>query len=197
VLVVVVIVGILITFATLSISGRALSDRLETEARRLQQLCAMASEDAELHGIEIGLIHTDAGYSFVTTTPSGRWAPIPAGPLRPRELKPPIAIQLKVEGRSVPPTPLADLVAAAKAASAEAAKTAPDAADKTAKDQDKEKDKDKKDDPRALKPQALFLSSGETTALDIEISAPGVAETYRLEIDNLGRGSLNTLSRRR
>lgn len=194
-LVVVVIAGILVTFATLSISNRALSDKLETEAQRLQQLFAMAGEDAEMHGVEIGFVYTDQGYAFVITGPRGRWAPITEGPLRPRQLQAPIGIALRVEGRSVPPTPLADLLAAGRAALAEADKEKAEAAKKDGdKNDDGEESKDEDDkDTRALRPQAMFLSSGETTALALDVYAPGVDTAYRLELDNLGRGKLTTL----
>ncbi|WP_051361839.1 prepilin-type N-terminal cleavage/methylation domain-containing protein [Solimonas soli] len=208
VLVVIVIVGILVTFATLSIGNRALTDRLESEARRLQQLFAMAGEDAEMHGAEIGFVYTDQGYAFVTIGPNGRWVPIPDGALRPREVKEPITLSLRVEGRLVPPTPLADLIAAGKAAMADAEKAqqkdsaaqpvagvagATLSANEAGKKMD---DKDKQDDDKnskALKPQAMFLSSGEATAISVDVAAPGVADVYRLEIDNLGRSKLGVL----
>ncbi|NGY06311.1 prepilin-type N-terminal cleavage/methylation domain-containing protein [Solimonas terrae] len=200
VMVVVFIIGIIVTFASLSISGRVLSDRVETEAQRLQALFAMAGEDAEMHGMEIGFIHTDGGYAFVTTSPEGRWAPITTGPLRPRELKAPITMELRVEGRSVPPTPLAELVAAGKAAlkEAEAAKSADKKDDgDRGKDQRDDGKKDDDKDQIALKPQAMFLSSGEATALSVDVSAPGVASVYRLEVDNLGRSKLTALDDQR
>jgi len=203
VLVVVVIVGILVTFATLSIGNRALGDRLETEARRLQQLFAMAAEDAEMHGTEIGFVYTERGYAFVAVSPRGRWAPITEGALRPREVQEPITLALRVEGRPVPPTPLADLLAAGKAAMAEAEKddeedtsaapsSAPAGATLGTRDDGKKTDKSSDNkDAQPLKPQALFLSSGETTSISIEVSAPGVADVYRLEVDNLGRSQLS------
>lgn len=195
-MVVVFVIGILVTFATLSISSRVLSDKIETEARRLQALFEMAGEDAEMHGMEVGFVYTDLGYAFVTTSPEGRWVPITTGPLRPREIKAPMTLDLHVEGRSVPPTPLADLLAAGKAALAEA-EAAKSSAKKT--DDDGSKDDDEKDDKdvSALKPQAMFLSSGETTALSLDIAAPGVDTAYRLEVDNLGRSKMTTLDRSR
>src|SRR3546814_6239668 len=85
-------------------------------------------------------------------------------------VKAPITLDLHVEGRSVPPTPLADLVAAGKAAlkEAEAAKSAAKKTD----DEKTDDESDKKDDDKdvtALKPQAMFLSSGESTALTLDV----------------------------
>ncbi|MGH8445804.1 MAG: prepilin-type N-terminal cleavage/methylation domain-containing protein [Solimonas sp.] len=204
IMVVVIIVGVLITFATLAIGNRALSDRLETEARRLQQLFAMASEDAEMHGTEMGFVYTDQGYAFVAVGPNGRWMPLLDGPFRPRQVKAPIGLSLRVEGRVVPPTPLADLIAAGQAAkkladrdqkkATEAAKSGDSSGSSSKKDDDDDKSKAKDDkDTEALKPQAMFLSSGEATAISIDVSARGVATAYRVEIDNLGRGKLTTL----
>lgn len=104
ILVVVVIVGIIVTFATLSIGNRALDDRLETESERLQQILQLASEEAETKGIELGFRYTADGYAFYTTGKAGKWEPYPtAGPLRPRQLPQPFYLELQVEGRPVPP----------------------------------------------------------------------------------------------
>ncbi|NKF23138.1 prepilin-type N-terminal cleavage/methylation domain-containing protein [Solimonas marina] len=214
ILVVIFIIGIIVTFATLSIGDRVQSDQIETEAKRLQQLFAMAGEDAEMQGMQIGFVYTDQGYAFVTTGASGRWVPITSGPLRPRKVKEPIELTLKVEGRSVPPTPVADLVAAGKAALKEAdAGTSSDDDSKSsdsstagsdlsgvkmggtaAAAQDKKDDSSDQDkDTEALKPQALFLSSGEATSVSLTVTAPGVATGYQLDVDNLGRSKLTML----
>ncbi|MFT4045349.1 MAG: prepilin-type N-terminal cleavage/methylation domain-containing protein [Solimonas sp.] len=212
ILVVVVIIGILVTFASLTIGNRALSDRLENEAQRLQQLLAMAAEDAEMQGTEIGFIYTDQGYAFVALAPTGRWVPIVDGPLRPRAVQAPIAVSMRVEGRPVAPTPFADLLAAGKVALAtvdkqrakideDAGKTAAALANGasgglSALGGSQSKDDDEKEDDKKnaiLKPQAMFLSSGEATAIQIDVSAPGVPRSYRLSVDNLGRGALAPL----
>src|SRR3546814_12036266 len=98
-MVVVFIIGILVTFATLPISSRVLSDQLENEAQRLQALFEMAGEDAEMHGMEVGFVHTDVGYAFLATRPEGRWVPITPGPLPPRQVKAPITPDLHAQER--------------------------------------------------------------------------------------------------
>lgn len=187
-LVVVVIIGILITFAMLSISNRAVSDRLETEAARLQQLFEVAREDAELQGIELGFIRTDFGYAFLVAN-EGRWMPIPEGPLRTRPLPPPMTLWLQVDGREVPAVPTSALTAAAaKAAKAGKPKPSSNPGERSSlapPPGDDDKDDDSKDE--ALKPQLLFLSSGESTGAVLDISAPGADVAYRLEVDTLGR----------
>jgi general secretion pathway protein H len=103
-LVVVVIIGILAAFATMSIGNRALDDRLEVESRRLEQTMRLASEEAEAKGVEIGFRYTQYGYEFLATDKDGKWQPYAeSGPLRGRTLATPFFAELHVEGRLVPP----------------------------------------------------------------------------------------------
>lgn len=105
-LVVVVIIGILATFATLSISNRALDDRMEVESKRLFQILKLASEEAETKGIEIGFLSDDAGYQFLTRDEKGDWQPYAeAAPLRARSLSEPFGLALRIEGRLITPAP--------------------------------------------------------------------------------------------
>lgn len=103
ILVVVLIIGILLTFASLSIGDRALAERVETESRRMEQLFRLALEDAELKGYEIGFRLTDTRYEFLVIGPEGQWVPMDQGPLRPRLLTAPLLYALRVDGRAVPP----------------------------------------------------------------------------------------------
>lgn len=104
IIVVVLIVGVLIQFAVLSIGDRALADRLDNEARRLERLLVLAQEEAELQGQLIGLRITEDQLQWVGLFGDGRWQPYAeSGPFRIRTLEPPIRIALAVEGRAVPP----------------------------------------------------------------------------------------------
>lgn len=103
-LVVIVIIGILATFATLSIGNRALDDRMEVESQRLEQILRLASEEAETKGIEIGFRYTQEQYEFLATDKDGHWAPYTSsGPLRPRLIPQPFYLDLQVENRPVAP----------------------------------------------------------------------------------------------
>lgn len=103
-LVVVLIIGILATFATLAIGNRSLDDKLQIEAQRLEKILQLASEEAEAKGIELGFRYTDSGYEFLALNADGLWEPYAeAGPLRERELPPPFYLELRVEERPVPP----------------------------------------------------------------------------------------------
>jgi general secretion pathway protein H len=103
-LVVVVIIGVIASFAVLSIGNRALEDRLETEAHRLQELMALAADEAVLQGTELGFVQTKDGYSFLSLNREGKWQPLEdTGALRARNLEEPFYLQLRVEGRLVTP----------------------------------------------------------------------------------------------
>ena len=55
-LVVVLLIGIIANFAVLSMSGRALTDKLSVEAQRLNQLVQLAAEEAQVKGLNLGLL---------------------------------------------------------------------------------------------------------------------------------------------
>lgn len=105
VLVVMVIIGILLTFALLSVGDRAALDTLDTESRRIEQLFRLAHEDAELKGFEIGYRLLEDRYEFLAINEEGRWTPFTEGLLRPRKLTAPLLYRLWVEGRPVAPAP--------------------------------------------------------------------------------------------
>jgi len=103
ILVVIVIIGVLVTFATLSVGDRALSDQLQLEARRLNATLRFAAEEAEIKGILIGFRYTGEYYQFLTLGKEGAWEALDTGPFRKRALSAPFRLDLQVEGRPVPP----------------------------------------------------------------------------------------------
>jgi general secretion pathway protein H len=105
IMVVAMIIGVLASFAVLSIGSRALDDRMETEARRLQELLTLAADEAVLQGAELGFIQTTDGYAFLALK-DGQWLPLDdVGALRARPLAEPFFLRLRVEGRPVKPVP--------------------------------------------------------------------------------------------
>lgn len=96
-LVVVVVIGILITFATLSVGDGGRGDELEHEAERLVALVRLAGEEAVLQSRELGVRFSDDGYRFVQFTSEG-WRPYEqTGMFRKRTLPDWIELDLQVE----------------------------------------------------------------------------------------------------
>lgn len=159
IMVVVVIIGVMLTFATLSIGNNAVVEKLDTESERLEQLFRLAQEEAELKGYQLGFRYTDQRYQFLAISPENKWVPVADGPLRERLIPAPLELALRVEDRAVPPAqelPPTD--------SEMGAKNAPE-----------------------LTPQVLILSSGELTAFTLDIRAAGLDESYRIGGTLLGK----------
>jgi general secretion pathway protein H len=97
-LVVMLIIGIIISFASLSI-GQNTSRVVQDEAERLQGLLRMASEEAVLQGRELALEFSRDGYRFLELNSKGDWLPIEQDKLfRERPLPPVVHLHLLVEG---------------------------------------------------------------------------------------------------
>jgi len=167
ILVVVLIIGILVTFASLSISNRALEDRLEFEARRLDKTLRLALEEAEIKGLLIGFRYLPDRYEFITLGEKGQWQPYASGPLRPHALTAPFEIELRVEGRVAPP-----------------AQEPEKSEEKDARDED---DKEPRKRDAKSEPQVLLLSSGEITAFVLALRAGELQSRYLIEADALGK----------
>lgn len=157
VLVVVVIIGVVAGFAVLAIGNRSLEDRLDLEARRLEQLMRFAADEAVLQGAQLGFARTGQGYAFFSLreekTEQGLvriWAPMDdSTPLRARALDPAFQLELRVDGRAVgplqPPEPGTE-----------------------------------------LKPQVLLLSSGESSEFELALQARNHPVRYVLTGDAAG-----------
>ncbi|RMD79145.1 MAG: type II secretion system protein GspH, partial [Gammaproteobacteria bacterium] len=106
VLVVVLIVALLASLASLSLGGRR--DRAGEEARRLAALLELAAQEAVLQGRELGVELRPEGYRFLVLGegPRGRrWLPLSGDRLlRERRLPPSVLVEeLEVEGREALP----------------------------------------------------------------------------------------------
>lgn len=106
-LVVLLIIGVMTSFAVLSIGNRTLSDRLDNEASRLAQLFVLAQDEALFKRQEIGFFTDEQRYGFLIPDGSGGWQPLTqGGPLRIRPFSDPFRGVLFVEGQPVaPPDP--------------------------------------------------------------------------------------------
>jgi len=168
--VVVVIMGVMVAFASLSIGSRVNEDKLESEARRAEAIIKLASEEAEAKGVEIGLRFSEGGYRLLRLDETKHWHDYePSGPLRRRMFAAPFVLALAVDGRAVPLP--AELTPEQELALTNSA---------TLKS-------DKEDEARRITPQVLLLSSGEITPFTLLMTAPGIAARYRIEADALGR----------
>ena len=157
-LVVIVIIGILISFTTLAIRGADPDDLLKEEAQRFDQLMQLALEEAVLKGLEYGIAFTPGSYTFLVQLDNHQWQGLDDDRLlRTRELSHDIEIELTVDKTGVV---LKDEPA--------------DAADEEKDDEDNSKEE--------LKPQVFLLSSSEITP---EFSArfiiPGLNQTYQVD----------------
>lgn len=96
-LVVMVIMGIVLSFGMLAIGDGGRGDQIEQAARRLQALIELGSDEAILQSRELGLFLTPSGYRFYSFEENG-WQVYESDKLfRERELPPEVAFELYME----------------------------------------------------------------------------------------------------
>jgi general secretion pathway protein H len=99
-LVVLVLVGIIFSFAMLSLRGDDLAELVEQETRRLGTLLELVSDEAVLRGEEMAVHFSDTGYEFLILS-GDRWqAQEDDRLLQSRSLPADIEIRLEVNGDS-------------------------------------------------------------------------------------------------
>jgi general secretion pathway protein H len=176
ILVVMVIIAVLATLVSLSVSGRAVDDRMEAESRRLEQLLRIASDEAQAKGVELGFRHTPKGFEFVTPdSMSGRWRLIEDGMFRPREVLAPFYLELRIDGRLIAPVP--------PAPSQSVEEDDDEAGPRRTARQSEEEERKRSE---ATQPQILILSTGEMTAFTLDLKLKDQPSYYRVEGDALG-----------
>ncbi|WP_299688935.1 type II secretion system minor pseudopilin GspH [Hydrocarboniphaga sp.] len=185
IMVVMVIVGILASFVSLSIGNRTNDDRLQAESKRLQQLILFAAEQAQIQGVEIGLRTTTEGFEFLSMDNRGLWQPVDEGTLRPREIAAPFYLELTVEGQKVKPVEV-------NHAEERRQKEADDKKDDEKKDPgaDSELHLDNDKPKNRPQPQIFLLSSGDASAFQLDLKLKNYASYYRLDCDVLSRCTL-------
>ncbi len=103
-LVVIFIVGIIATMATLSVGTATREKGLAKEVERIGDLVRLASEEAVLQNRELGLTFYESEYEFSYYDAEERlWVPLGAGsgPFEPREFPPETETELVIEGRRI------------------------------------------------------------------------------------------------
>ena len=98
ILAVVLIIGIIVSFATLSV-GQSSSHVIQEEVERLNGLLHLASEEAVMQGRELALQFSEDAYSFLELSTENQWIPVGDDVLfRERSFPPEINIDLVIEG---------------------------------------------------------------------------------------------------
>ncbi len=101
IMVVLVLVGIITSFALLSVGGGP-RERLAEEARRLAALVELHQQEAILNGETRGIQFSRTGYALLTLGEKGQWqSPTAANTLIQHTLPEDIALGLWVEDRAV------------------------------------------------------------------------------------------------
>lgn len=103
ILVVVLIIGILATIATLSVGLLGEDREIERESERLSDAIALLQEQAQLEGRDYGILLETARYEFLRFDGfEQRWKEVEDDPaLAPRQLPPDLAFELVIEGRPI------------------------------------------------------------------------------------------------
>ena len=161
-MVVLVLIGIIFSFAVLSLGGDNISDLMRQETRRLAVLLELASDEAVLRGEELAVNFTDDGYEFLVLHEEGGWqSPGEDGLLKAYSLPADIELRLEVEGE---PPELNVMAEGDEAADGEDA-----------------------DD--SLTPQVFILSSGEMTPFAATFLSRQSEYRYHLNATVLGKVS--------
>jgi general secretion pathway protein H len=109
IMVVIVIIGIMVSLATLSI-GSATDDGVDEHSRRFEALLELAIEEASIEGREIGLRFYQHSYEFSARVPAVDkdglpiwiWEPLERDRLlKPRDLGEDIALDLELEDKEI------------------------------------------------------------------------------------------------
>lgn len=150
-LVVILLIGIIASFAVLSIGGNQRGEELKREAKRLVALVEYAQEQSVLRTQEWGLYFEEDRYSFMILN-NESWVMVDEGHvLRERKLPQGIALEVQVEDLDVSLAPDFSL----------------------------EESEDEEGLPRK-KPMIFILSSGELTPFSVLFSAPDSEIEYRV-----------------
>jgi general secretion pathway protein H len=158
ILVVIVIIGIIMAGALLSMSFTGPDRELHTEGERLVDLMNYAQEQGELQTRELGLYCTDHSYKFLAfDARRNLWVSIDDDDaLRARTLPDAIRLQLDVEGREVVLASVAD-------------------------------EQKKKIAPADLQPHVMIFSNGDLTSFRVTLAREGTEQTVTLLPDRQGR----------
>jgi general secretion pathway protein H len=151
IMVVVIIIGIMISVATLSIGVLGRDSQSEEQARRIWAVLRQAREESELQGLDTGMFLCATGYEFMHfNTRRAQWLPIENDKLfAPRELPDGLRFRAWLESREII--------------------LKPDAIDRADANEDKKNP-----------PQVMVLSSGEIMPFEVHIEREGGEALWRV-----------------
>jgi general secretion pathway protein H len=165
ILVVVVIIGVIVASATLSIGVLGRDRESEDETRRVWALAQQAREEAELQGQELGVYVYATGYEFLRyDARRERWGLIEYDELyRSRELPEGLRYRLWLDSREVVLKP-----------------QPPERPEEEEDEKEDEEEQDERDASKNLPPQILILSSGEAAPFELRIERDGMEALWRV-----------------
>jgi len=161
VMAVVVIIGIVMTFMTLSTGGDKRAEQMQREAQRLLALLSLASDEAVMRSEQLALRIEKDNYTFMVLD-GKQWQPLNDDQqLRPRQLPADMELRLELEDTSATGFNLQGATMNND--------TTPD------------------DSGQAQKqPQIFLLSSGEMTPFVLTLSMPESEQRYHIKAGLLG-----------
>jgi general secretion pathway protein H len=98
VMVVLVLIGIIFTFAVLSVSRGDLDEAMKRETRRLATLIGLANDEAVIRGQEFAIHFSETGYDFLVLQLEGWQTPRDDSLLKSYELPKGMRVRIEVEG---------------------------------------------------------------------------------------------------
>ena len=162
-MVVLVLIGIIFSFAVLSLGGDDYAELMEQETHRMMTLLGLASDEAVLRGDELAVLFAEDGYSFLILDEDQQWrATSEDGLLKSYALPEGVDLRLEVEGE--PP-----ILTATSIDDIELLENDPD-----------------EDEEEELQPQVFILSSGEMTPFTVTFMSRQSRFRYHLTASLLG-----------
>lgn len=171
VLVVIVIIGVIVSAATLSFGVLGGDREAEDESRRVWALLQQAREEAELQGIDVGVYLAASSYEFLRFDPRrGAWLPIHGDSLYvPRELPEGLRFRAWLEAR--------EIVLQPRLPERSTYEDDGDAQDERARE---EEDEDDDEDGDERPPQIVVMSSGEIMPFELHVERDGAEALWRV-----------------
>jgi general secretion pathway protein H len=166
ILVVIVIVGVIISVATVSISVLGRDREMQEQAERVGAVLQQAKEECELQGFDVGLRIGTNSYDFLRFDARQQlWRPISDDDLMgARSLPPGLRLRLWLEGREV---------VLAERLDGQGAQLPAEKADDNADRKQDSPGKNKDDKKKELPPQIMVLASGDLNSFDLRFEREG------------------------